>query len=59
MDNLAAVEVIEAGEDLAGEIGEGGFVGDAAALEGAAVHVFKEDLNLAGVIEHVVALNHV
>lgn len=28
-------------------------------LEGPTVHVFKEDFNLTGVIEHIVALNHV
>lgn len=59
MNNLSAVEVIETGEDLTSEIGQGGFVRDVCAFKGSTVHVLEEDLNLAGVIEHVVTLDDV
>lgn len=39
VDDAMAVEVVEAGEDLAREIGEAGFVVDWGSFEGATVHV--------------------
>lgn len=55
VDDALAVEIGEAGEDLTGYIGKERFGGDAAAVEGAAVHVLEKDLDLAGVVVEAVA----
>ena len=44
---------------MAREIGEGWLVVDVSAFEGSAVNILEEDLNLAGMIEHLVALDDV
>lgn len=59
MDDFTAVEVVEAGKDLTGEIGEGRLLVDVGSFEGPTVHVLEKDLDLTGVIEHVVAFDNV
>lgn len=59
MNDLALVEIEQAGENLASEIGKGGLMGDVDPLEGALVHVLQEDLDFTVVVVHVVAFNHV
>ncbi|KAJ0979632.1 hypothetical protein J5N97_015106 [Dioscorea zingiberensis] len=50
-----AVEVGKADKHLPGDISEEGFRTDAAAIEGAAVHVLEEDLDLVGAVFEPVA----
>ena len=57
VDDALAVEVSQSGEHLVGNIGEEGFGGDAAALEGAAVHILKGHLDVAGMVVHAVELD--
>lgn len=59
MNNPPSVEVAESGENLAGEIREGGFVRHVGPFQRSSVHVLEEDLNLAIVIGQTVAFNHV
>ena len=44
---------------MAREIGEGWLVVDVSAFEGSSVNILEKDLNLVGVIEHLVALDDV
>lgn len=59
MDNLTAVEVVETRENLTGEIGQRGFIGHVHAFKGSTVHVLKKDLDLTGMIGHVMTLDDV
>ena len=59
VDDLPPVEIGEAAEDLPGQIGEGLLVPDVLALQRPAVHVLEQDLDLAVVVVHVVALDDV
>ncbi|KAM0998705.1 hypothetical protein EV1_005619 [Malus domestica] len=59
VDDLPPVEIGEAAEDLPGQIGEGLLVPDVLALQRPAVHVLEQDLDLAVVVEQVVALDDV
>lgn len=59
MDDPTAVEVREPAEGLAGQIGEVLLSRDLQTLERAPVHELEQDLDLAVVVEHVVALDHV
>ncbi|KAI4329495.1 hypothetical protein MLD38_027879 [Melastoma candidum] len=59
VDDLAAVEVGEAGEDLVGQVGELELVAQVDALQGTAVHELQEDLNLAIVVVHIMAPDHI
>lgn len=55
VDDLAAMEVGEAGDHLTGDAREVGFDGDAMALKRATVHELEEDLDLAGAVIEAVA----
>ncbi|KAE8099157.1 hypothetical protein FH972_017161 [Carpinus fangiana] len=61
MHDVAAVEVGEPGEDLAGKIRELRLAGDVGALQGPPppVHELQKHLNFAVMAKHVVALDHV
>ena len=59
MYDAAAMEISEAAENLASQIGEMMFLRDVRSFQGASIHVFKENLDFAVVIEHIVALDHI
>eukprot|EP00268_Persea_americana_P034275 TRINITY_DN33940_c1_g1_i1.p2 TRINITY_DN33940_c1_g1~~TRINITY_DN33940_c1_g1_i1.p2 ORF type:complete len:203 (+),score=13.32 TRINITY_DN33940_c1_g1_i1:991-1599(+) len=59
MDDLPAVEVGDAVEDLPRHVGQERLQHRGAGVEGATLHVFQQDLDLSGVIEHAVALDDV
>ena len=56
--DVAAVEVGDPGQHLARDVGEERLGGDAAAVEGAAVHVLEQDLQLPAALVHAVAPHH-
>lgn len=58
MDDFLAMEVSEAGEDLAGDLGKKALRRYLFAFEGSAIHKLEEDLDLTGVVVHAVASNH-
>uniref|UniRef100_A0A0E0K630 Uncharacterized protein n=1 Tax=Oryza punctata TaxID=4537 RepID=A0A0E0K630_ORYPU len=58
VDDVAAVEVRDPGEHLARDVGEEPLVGDAAAVEGPALHVLEQDLQLPAALVHAVAPHH-
>lgn len=59
MDDLSPVEVVKSGDNLTGEIGQQGLIGQVGALKATTVHVLKKHLNLTGTIKHVVTLDDV
>lgn len=60
MGDVIPVEVVETGENLTGEVGQRGFVGQVRALKRSTVHVFKKNLNILTItIKHVMTLDDV
>lgn len=59
MDDAAAMEIREAAENLASQIGEMMFLRDVRSFQRAPIHVLEKNLDFAVVIEHIVALDHI
>lgn len=59
MDDMAAVEVGQATEDLACYVRQVLFIGDAFPFQGATVHELEKYLDFAAMIVHVMALDNV